>query len=145
MSWKEIVASLAVRRQRFMWGLWRLCAGGAALAAVVSFGGFVGWQGLVWLQTSDWPAMPLASYGLTWIGQQLGHEGLTSWGSYPQTWIGAHRILDWLSVGVTLAVLFMVVRIPFAALEGAARQRVRELEDQARYLERERTRYLSPE
>ena len=47
MSWKEIVASLAVRRQRFMWGLWRLCAGGAALAAVVSFVGFLGWQGVL--------------------------------------------------------------------------------------------------
>ena len=145
MSWKEIVASLAVRKQRFLWGLWRLCAGGAALAAVVCFGGFVGWQAVTWLRTGDWPAMPLASYGLTWIGVQLGHDGLKSWGSYPQTWIGVHALLDWLSVGVALGILFMLVRTPFAALEGAARHRVRELEDRARNLERERTRYLSPE
>ncbi len=145
MSWKEIYASLAVRKQRFLWGMWRLCAGGATLAAVVCFGGFVGWQGLTWLRTGGWPPMPLASHGLAWIGRQLGHDGLMSWGSYPETWIGVHTLLDWLSVGVALGILFMLVRIPFAALEGAARNRVRELEDRARNLERERTRYLSPE
>ncbi len=145
MNWEDITASLRLRIQRFLWGMWRLCAGGAYLAAVGCFGSLVGWQALVWLQTGDWPAMPLASYGLPWIGSHFGFEELTSWGSYPQTWTGAHRILDWLSVGVTLGILFMLVATIFTAFERAARNRVRELEDRMRNLVRERMRYLSSE
>lgn len=145
MSWREIRASLAIHRQRFFWWMWKLCAGGAYLAAVVCFGGFVGWQGLVWLQTGDWPAMPLASYGLPWIGLHFGYEELLTWGVYPQTWLGVHKLLDWLSVGVALGIVFMLFGRLFAAFEGAARNRVRELEDRALKLESERTRYLSPE
>ena len=145
MSWKDITASLGLYMHRFLWGMWSLCAGGAYLAAVGSFGSLVGWQAYVWLQSGDWPSMPVASYGLPWLGSHLGFEELTSWGSYPQTWTGAHRILDWLSVGVTLGILFMVLATLLGAFERAARNRVRELEDRARNLIRERTRYLSPE
>ncbi len=145
MSWKDITASLVLYLHRALWGVWRLCAGGAYLAAVGSFGSLVGWQSYVWLQSGDWPSMPLASYGLPWIGSRLGFEELTSWGSYPQTWTGAHKILDWLSVGVTLGILFMLAATLFAAFERAARNRVRELEDRARNVVRERTRYLGPE
>ncbi len=145
MSWKEVTASLALHLHRFLWGVWRISAGGAYFAAVGSFGSLVGWQAFAWLQTGAWPSMPLASYGLPWIGSRVGLEELTSWGSYPQTWTGAHRILDWLSVGVTLGILFMLIATLLGAFERAARNRVRELEDRARNLVRERTRYLSPE
>ena len=145
MSWKDITASLGLYMHRFLWGMWSLCAGSAYLAAVGSFGSLVGWQAYVWLQSGNWPSMPLASYGLPWIGSRLGFDELTSWGSYPQTWTGAHKILDLLSVGVTLGILFMLAATLFAAFERAARNRVRELEDRARNVVRERTRYLGPE
>ena len=71
--------------------------------------GIIGWQVLVWLQSGDWNPLPLASFGIKMAAGSFGNVELRNWAINPNSWIGLHRFLDWLSVAVAPILLGMVL------------------------------------
>lgn len=84
----------------------------ALLLGVVGFALPTGWQVLDWLRTGEWHALPAASVGLVRILELEGEQAdgtLLAWASNPQSWVGLHKLVDWLSVGGALFIVGLVV------------------------------------
>lgn len=55
--------------------------------------GIVGWQGVGWLQSGVWePYSVLQLLHDIWLVND-------DWYEFPSSWIGVHRVLDWLHAG----------------------------------------------
>ena len=80
--------------------VWVFAGYGVGLVGLVISIGFLGWQVVQWLQYEVWIPMPLASFGIREVAEYFGHEPLKNWAVSPQSWVGLHRILDWLNVAV---------------------------------------------
>lgn len=61
----------------------------AFFAGVAFFIGLIGWQSLRWLQTSQWPPVPL-SVVFDYFNVDLDHI------YSPREWLGLARVMQWL-------------------------------------------------
>jgi hypothetical protein len=73
----------------------------AVLAALCLFGG-LSYQSYEYLQHGIWFSFSLISLAQM-ISPSLG------WLTFPDTWVGLHKILGFLNAGVTIGAIFMLI------------------------------------